>query len=262
MLIDSHSHLHDKKFDHDRTEAISRAVTAGVTRILSLGDNLANSRKAIALAESSPHVIAAAGVHPSDVGCWDDETERELEALLDHPRVGVLGEIGLDYYWDKDPAVHARQKVAFRAQLAMARRRGLSVSIHTRNSVDDVLAILAEEESRGVGGVLHCFNGDYRQARAGVDLGYALGVGGTSTYPNSGDLREVLKRIGVEHLVLETDAPYLPPQQHRGKRNEPAYVALVAAYAGAWLGLSAEAVAERTTANAVKALRLQRFGGA
>lgn len=258
MLFDSHSHLHDRRFDADRPEAIARARAAGVTRILTLGDNIAHSRLAIALAEEAPDtVLAAAGIHPSDAADWNAETERELESLLDHPRIAVLGEIGLDYYWDKTPEVHARQQEAFRAQLRIARRRGLPVSIHTRDSTADVLAILAEPEHAGVGGVLHCFGGTLDQARAAVDLGYCLGVGGTSTYPKSTDLRETLRRIGPDHLMLETDAPYLPPQQHRGKRNEPAYVALIAAYAGAWLGLTPDQVAERTTAATERAFRLR-----
>lgn len=224
--------------------------------ILTLGDTLAASRAAIALARAHRGVMAAAGIHPCNARCWDGEVEAELERLLADPDVVVLGEIGLDYYWDKAPDFIAIQHEAFRAQLRMARRLGFAVSIHARDSNDDVLAILAEEHAEEIGGVLHCFNGSYEQARRGLDLGFHIGVGGTSTFPKAGDLRDVIRKVGVEHLVVETDAPYLAPQAMRGKRNEPAFVAETARALAATLGLAPEELAEKTFENGLRALKI------
>jgi len=255
-LFDTHSHFHDHKFDTDRAEALGRARAAGVQLILSLGDSLAASRAAIQLSQDNPGVLAAAGIHPQNARCWDAETAEQLELLLEDPAVAVLGEIGLDYYWDRSPEFLRQQHEAFRAQLQIAKRRGFAVSIHSRECNDEVLQVLEEENGSEIGGVLHCFNGTYEQARRGIDMGFVLGVGGTSTYPKSGDLRDVLRRVGIAHLVVETDAPYLPPQAYRGKRNEPAFVADTAKALAATLGLDPAEVAERTYQNGLKALRI------
>jgi TatD DNase family protein len=256
-LFDSHCHLHDEKFRHDRDDALARARAEGVEAILTLGDTIRASREAIALAEKESVVLAAAGVHPSAAASWDDDTAAKLEELLAHPRAVVLGEIGLDYYWDKDPEVHRKQRIAFREQLAMARRLGYAVSIHSRESNDDVLEDLRSERGGEIGGVLHCFNGTFDQARAGLDMGFYIGVGGTSTYPKSADLREVLKKIGPQHLLLETDSPYLPPQPRRGRRNEPAYVAMTAATVAEFLDVPLPELAEITWRNTINAFRLE-----
>jgi TatD DNase family protein len=255
-LFDTHSHFHDAKFESDRAESLARAQSAGVELILTLGDSLAASRAAIALARANTGVLAAVGIHPSNARCWDDEVGAELERLLGEPEVVVLGEIGLDFYWDKSPEFLAIQDVAFRAQLRMARRLGYAVSIHSRESNDAVLAVLEEEQGSEIGGVLHCFNGTYEQARRGLDLGFHIGVGGTSTYPKAGEIRDVARKIGIDHLVVETDAPYLPPQPMRGKRNEPAFVADTTRALAATLGLDPDLVAERTFENGMRALKI------
>lgn len=256
-LFDSHCHLHDEKFRADRNEALDRARAAGVTRILTLGDNIRASREAIALAEATPEVYAAAGVHPASARSWDDETREELRRLLQHPKAVVLGEIGLDYYWDKEPDFVKLQRVCFREQLAMARKLGFAVSIHSRESNGDVLDDLAAERGIEIGGVLHCFNGTWEEAKRGLDMGFFIGVGGTSTYPKSADLREVLRRVGLNHIIIETDSPYLPPQPRRGKRNEPAYVAMTAQYLAEFFGVTMEDLAETTTRNALAAFRIK-----
>lgn len=256
-LFDSHCHLHDEKFRADRDEALERARAAGVTRILTLGDNIRASREAIALAEATPEVYAAAGVHPSAARSWDGETRDALRKLLEHPKAVVLGEIGLDYYWDKEPDFVRIQRVCFREQLAMARELGFAVSIHSRESNADVLDDLESERGSEIGGVLHCFNGTYEEARRGLDMGFRIGVGGTSTYPKSAELREVLKRVGLEHIIIETDSPYLPPQPRRGKRNEPAFVAMTAQYLAEFFAVPIEELAEITTRNALTAFRIK-----
>ncbi len=261
MLFDSHCHLHDQKFDADRDEVLTRAHDSGVSAILTLGDTLKASRAAIQLAENEPSVYAAAGIHPCNANCWEDETEDELRQLLNHERVIVLGEIGLDYYWDKDPAVLEKQRQCFRRQLQIARETGYPVSIHCRESTEEVLSILKEEKGEEIGGVLHCFSGSLEQARRGVELGFYLGVGGTSTFKKSHDLREVIKAIGLEHIVIETDSPYLAPQPKRGKRNEPSYVAFVASIISEYLKIPYNEFAELTMANTLKAFKMKEAVG-
>jgi TatD DNase family protein len=255
-LFDSHSHLHDEKFLADREEVIENARQAGVRRILTLGDTIHASRQAIALAEATPEVIAAAGVHPSAARSWDEEIAAELEKLLAHPKVLVLGEIGLDYYWDKDEETHRLQRQAFRDQLTMARRLNLPVSIHARDANGDTLDDVEACGGTDIGGVLHCFNGSYDEARRALDLGLYIGVTGVATYPKAGDLREVLEKVGPGKLLLETDCPYLPPQPKRGRRNEPAYIAMTCELLAKFFNMPAEELAELTYENTLKAFRL------
>jgi TatD DNase family protein len=255
MYFDTHSHFHDDKFLPDFADTLARAHAAGVTRILTLGDSIAASRKAIALASQHPSVHAAAGIHPSNARSWCDETREDLLLLLQQPQVVVLGEIGLDYYWDKSEDFVRQQHCCFREQLQIAKATGFPVSIHSRESNRDVLQALEEEDGASIGGVLHCFNGTYEEARRGLDLGFLIGVGGTATYPKSADLREVLIKVGLDHIVIETDAPYLPPQPMRGKRNEPAFVALTAKHLAALFGIEPNALGERTHQNGLRAFR-------
>ncbi|MCC6547801.1 TatD family hydrolase [Candidatus Sumerlaeota bacterium] len=260
MLFDSHSHLHDKKFNHDRAAAMERAKAAGVCAILALGDTLGRSRDAITLAEHSDMVFAAAGVHPCEAHEWNDESGAALRLLLDHPRVIVLGEIGLDFYWDKKEAALKQQHRAFREQLEIARERRLAVSIHCRESTSAVLDVLEEMHAGDIGGVLHCFSGNDDEARRTLRLGFHIGVGGTSTYPKSQALRDTIRKAGLDNLLIETDAPYLAPQVHRGKRNEPAFVADTASALAATLGVTVGEVAEKTWGNTLKAFRLAERG--
>jgi TatD DNase family protein len=255
-LFDSHCHLHDEKFRGDRQEVLDRAREAGVKRLLTLGDCIRASRSAIELAEAEPEILAAAGVHPSAARSWDDEIAGELEKLLAHPQVAVLGEIGLDYYWEKDDELVRTQRRAFREQLAMARRLGYSVSIHSRDSNADVLEDLEAERGSEIGGVLHSFVGTWEEARRGLDMGFYIGVGGISTYKKMGDLREVVKKVGPDRLLLETDSPYLPPQPRRGRRNEPSYVAMTAEIIAGELDMPVEEFAETAYRNTLRAFRI------
>ncbi len=255
-LFDSHCHFHDKRFNDDRDASFQRAIDSGVTRILTLGDDLEASRKAIEVAEQYEGVVAAAGVHPSNARSWNESSANELEELLAHPKVCVLGEIGLDYYWDKTDEFVEIQHRVFREQLRMAKRLNYPVSIHSRESNADVLTILEEEDGANIGGVLHCFSGSLEEARRGLALGFYLGVGGPVTYKKNDELRELLAEIGTEHLVVETDAPYLSPQPFRGKRNEPAYVATTCQLFAEFLSVAPEQMAEVTYNNALKALRI------
>jgi TatD DNase family protein len=254
--FDSHCHLQNSRFGDGEADALVTAAAAeGVERILNLGTRLADAGEVIALARRHPACLAAIGVHPSDLDDWSPETEEALmELAAASPEVVVWGEIGIDYYW-KD-FEHDLQRRVFRRQLDIARELKLPVSIHCRDAYDDMVADLAASRGGEVGGVAHCFSGTLEHARALTDMGFALGVGGSSTYPKSGELREVLRAVGIDHLVVETDAPFLAPQARRGKRNEPAFVRLTGEALAETLELDAEAVAGATWRNTVRAFRL------
>lgn len=259
MLIDTHAHLDLPHFDDDRDAVVARAVAVGVTRMVTIGIDAASSREAVALAERYPQVYAAVGFHPSSAAELDPSVLAELRHLLAHPRVVAIGEIGLDYYWDDTPReVQAR---AFQAQLDLAVVVGKPVIIHIRSRPDPAhdahgatWAILsawaARHPWRGSGrplGVLHCFSGDARLARQAVGAGFMLGVDGPLTYKNAKGLQAQAATWPAESVVIETDSPYLPPVPHRGQRNEPAYVRLVAERLAEARGMSLDEVARATT---------------
>jgi TatD DNase family protein len=225
-MIDSHCHLDFPHFDQDRDEVLARAAAAGVTAIINPGADLESSRRAAALAERHANVYAAVGVHPHDASTCDDPTLSELRQLASQPRVVAIGEIGLDYYRDLSP--RGQQQAAFEAQLGLAAELNLPVIIHQRESAADVMAALRRWAANGHPGcVLHAFSGDQAMADEAVALGFFIGVGGPLTFTNARRLPEIVAKLPLTRLLVETDAPYLAPHPHRGKRNEPAYLALV-----------------------------------
>ena len=248
-FIDTHAHLYDERYDDDRAEMIARAAEAGVAQIISMGDTMAASAQVIADAERYPTLYAAVGVQPESA-CVLTDTEREqLLAWAKHPKVVAIGEIGLDYYWEKDPKVRAVQRGLFVTQLGIARAAGLPVCIHDREAHGDTLAIL-QAEGRDLAGVLHCYSGSLETARELWKLGYYIGIDGPLTFKNAGKLPAIVREAPQERLLIETDSPYLAPVPKRGKRNEPAYVTFVAAKIAELRGESVEEVAAYTTENA------------
>ena len=225
VFIDTHAHLCDEKFDEDRVEVIARAAEAGVAQIISMGDTMAASAQVVADAEQYPALYAAVGVHPESACVLSDAERAQLLAWANHPKVVAIGEIGLDYYWEKDPQVRAVQREMFVTQLDIARAAGLPVCIHDREAHGDTLAIL-RTEGQGVTGVLHCYSGSLEMARALWKMGYYIGIDGPLTFKNAAKLPDI------------------------GKRNEPAYVAFVAAKIAELREESVEEVAAYTTENA------------
>jgi TatD DNase family protein len=262
-LVDTHCHLDLRQFDGDREGVIERAQVAGVEIIVNPAIDLASCRRVLALADRYAHVYAAVGVHPNDCGDFDDAALAELRLLAQHPKVVAVGEIGLDYYWEKAP--HDQQQRALCAQLELAGELGLPVILHSRNHTGedrscttDLLwtmaqlgpVILKRGDDTGIIGIWHAFSGDFAEAQQAVELGMALGLGGPVTFQNARQLHELAPRLRIDRLVLETDAPYLAPHPHRGQRNEPAYVPLVAGKLAALCGTTAQAIATQTTATA------------
>lgn len=263
LLIDTHCHLDLPQFDADRDAVIERALAAGVTCIVNPGINLASCQRALALADRHPGVYAAIGVHPTDCGDFDAETLAALRQLARRPKVVAIGEIGLDYYWEK--VAHDRQRAALRSQLELAARLGLPVILHSRDGAGragachaDLLCEIAQmgpdiRKARGADaiiGVWHAFSGDLAEAQEALRLGLALGLGGTITFQNARRLHALVPQLPLTRLLLETDAPYLAPHPHRGRRNEPAYVPLIASHMARLLGVTLDAAALATTATA------------
>jgi len=249
MLIDTHCHFNHARFADDMPEAIERARQVGVTQMIVVGADREGSEQAVVIAEEiGDGVFATIGVHPHDAKDWDAATEARFRTLADHPKVVAIGEIGLDYHYDFSP--REAQFEAFRAQMRLARDTGLPVVIHCREAYADTLQLLGEEGADETGGVMHCWAGTVEEANQTVALGLALGFGGTLTFKNAEEVRQAAQTVPLETLLIETDAPYLAPMPHRGKRNEPAYVRLIAERLAELRGMTLEEIAVLTTGNA------------
>ncbi|HEY8425367.1 MAG TPA: TatD family hydrolase [Limnochordales bacterium] len=260
-LVDTHVHLDDARFDEDREAVLRRAGERGVRAVLSCSTDLDSARRTVALArrfatgDGMPAVAVAVGIHPHEAGrAGAPEAALEaLERLAAEPEVRAIGEIGLDFHYDFSP--RDVQQEIFERQLDLAQRLGKPVSVHAREAESTVLAIIRRYPR--VRGVLHAFAGDREQAEQALALGWYLGVGGMLTFRNADAIRAVIGAVPLERLVLETDAPYLAPVPHRGQRNEPAHVALVAESLARLRGLPVEAVAQATTQAAVELFGLE-----
>jgi TatD DNase family protein len=254
-LIDTHAHLDFGKFDGDRPDVIERARAAGVAAIVNVGTDLASSRRAVALAEEYDCIYAAVGMHPHDAKKLDGATLAEMRDLSRNAKVVAIGEIGLDFYRDLSP--RDVQRRAFQAQLAWAAKLGKPVVIHDRDAHDEIMEVLTGWAARmgdtplaGRLGVLHTFSGDLAMAKQAIDQGFYISVSGPVTYRNARQLPDIVRALPLNRLLVETDCPFLAPHPHRGKRNEPAYVQLVAERIAEIRGLDLEDLAEATTENA------------
>jgi TatD DNase family protein len=250
MFVDTHCHLDWNAFDVDRDEVIKRAIDGGVTRLLTIGVDVPSSRRAIELAEQYGEVYAAVGVHPNDCAEFDTATLTEVRSLAQHPRVIAIGEIGLDYYWHKvDPGVQAR---AFQTQLELAAELGKPVIVHSRDAAEDTIGLLenfTHHAPRSIG-TLHSYFDDLVIMQRAFAIGFYCGITGPITFKKSDREREIIRQVPLDRLLIETDAPFLTPVPHRGRRNEPAYVRYVAETIARVQGLTVEAVAQQTTQNA------------
>lgn len=226
MLIDSHVHLDDSRYDVDRPDIFARAADAGIEAFVTIGCDLSTSRAAVQLAQTHSNVYATIGVHPHESKHIEDSWYPELRQLAQQPKVVAYGEIGLDYHYDHSPREVQRQR--FREQIREARALKLPVVIHTREAQEDTITILREENAREIGGVFHCFSGDAWLAKDALDLGFYLSFSGVITFKNATMLREIVQTVPLDRILVETDCPYLAPIPFRGKRNEPAYVTHVA----------------------------------
>jgi TatD DNase family protein len=247
MLIDSHCHIDDTRFDADREVMMTRARAEGIEHFVTIGCDLETSRAAVALAEGHPFVSATVGVHPHEVKLIQEPWYDQLRLLARSVRVVAYGEIGLDYHYDHSP--RDVQRIRFREQIQLARELKLPIVIHTREAQEDTIMILKEEKASELGGVFHCFSGDAWLAKDALDLGFYLSFSGVITFQNAVMLREIVKTVPLDRILVETDSPYLTPAPYRGKRNEPAYVRQVAEKIAEIHGVGVEKVGEVTSEN-------------
>ena len=254
MFIDTHVHLNADQYDEDLNEVIDRALENNVTKMIVIGFDRKTIQRAMELAEKYEFIYAVVGWHPVDAIDCTEEDLKWIEELAAYKKVVAIGETGLDYHWDKSPK-EVQQEV-FRKQIRLAKKVKLPIIIHNRDATEDVLRILKEEDAKEVGGVMHCFGGSVETARESIAMNFMISLGGPVTFKNAKKPKEVAEAIGLEHLLIETDAPYLAPHPYRGKRNEPSYVPLVAEEIARLKNISVEEVAEATTRNAEQFFKL------
>lgn len=249
MLFDSHAHLNDERFDEDREELINSLKAKGVDLVLNPGACIETSKSSVELANKYDFIYAAVGVHPHDVGeMTEDDIETLRKLALENEKVKAIGEIGLDYYYDNSP--REIQKKWFKRQIELANELKLPIIIHDRDAHGDTFEIIKNTKNPEIGCVLHCYSGNVELAKEYVKMGCYISIPGTVTFKNNKKTREVAKEIPLEYLLIETDSPYMAPEPHRGKRNDPSLVQFVADKIAQEKGISYEQVCETTKENA------------
>lgn len=250
MLIDSHAHLDDDRFDKDRDKVIRDLKNQGIELVINPGADVASSVKAVSLANKHENIYAAVGVHPHDAKDMDDTTLQLLSSLANNEKVIAIGEIGLDYHYDNSP--RDIQRKWFIEQIRLAKQLKLPIIIHEREASQDMYNILKQEADENLTGVLHCYSGSLEMAREYLKMGFYLSFAGPVTFKNSRVSKEVAQSIPLDRILVETDSPYLAPEPKRGKRNEPLNVRYVAAMIAELRGISFEEIATATTKNVKK----------
>ena len=261
MIFDTHAHYDDRKFNSDRDELLQSLKANGIGRVVNIGADIDSTRRSIALAKQYDFVYAAAGVHPSDVDCLDERSFQWLtwaveESVEEKGKIVAVGEIGLDYYWEKDQERRNRQKYWFERQMELARSTGLPVVIHSREAAKDTWDMMQALKCEDIGGVVHCYSYSKEMARNYLDKGFYLGIGGVVTYKNARVLKEVVEYAPIDRIVLETDCPYLTPEPNRGKRNNSLYLPHVVETIAQLKKLDRETVEAVTWDNGVKMYRM------
>lgn len=249
-LIDSHAHLDGSQFDVDRDELIEKLSDAGIEYVINPGADMNSSRKIAELVKEHSIVYGAVGVHPHDAVDMVDEDIEELRELARGEKIVAIGEIGLDYYYEHSP--REVQKQRFREQIRLAKQLNLPIIVHEREAAQDVFDIISSEADGNLRGVIHCYSGSAEMAREYIKLGFYISFAGPVTFKNAKKPKEVAAEIPLEHLLLETDSPYMAPVPYRGKRNDPSYVRYIAETIAELKGLSYEQVVEQTNANTKK----------
>lgn len=256
MFIDSHAHINDEAFDSDRKDVIEKSLLAGVKNIVEIACEEPEWQQAVNLCAKYPQVFCAVcGIHPIYASARTEEQIKKLKEFLKNPIFRAVGEIGLDYAWLNSSTEQEQQNV-FEEMLALAKETDKKVVLHCRKTnepndfkaYEDLFAIIKNHDAQG--GIFHCFSARYEDAKRALDRGFLLGLNGVISYKKNNDLREVIKKIGIEHFVLETDCPYLPPQTKRGQRNSPQNIPEIAEFLAGLLNISLETCAEITTQNA------------
>jgi TatD DNase family protein len=256
LLTDTHCHLDFNDYDKDRDQVLERAWATGVDRILNPGVDIFSSQKAVRLASTEPRIFTAVGIHPNSSRSWNHQSLESLEMIASNPKVVAIGEIGLDYYRDRAPKEH--QQFVFTSQLELAKQLKLPVIVHTRNAsledrscIKDTIEILSGWKTElTFPGVIHSYSGNISEAEKLISHSFLIGITGPVTFKKAVELQDVVRAIPLDQLLIETDGPFLSPQPHRGKRNEPAYVRFIAEKIGELQGKSLDEVSAKTSNNA------------
>ena len=250
MIFDTHAHYDDDAFDEDRDALLAGMQEAGVESIVNIGASMASSKRSLELAKKYPFIYAAVGVHPDEVGELTEEKLQQLKEWSMHEKVKAIGEIGLDYYWDKEG--HDLQKHWFMRQMELAHERKLPMIVHSREAAKDTLDMVAAAKPLNLSGIIHCYSYSVEQAREYLNMGYYLGIGGVLTFKNAKKLKEVAEYAPLSQIVLETDCPYLAPVPFRGKRNDSSKLRYVAEELAAIKQMAVEEVIRITNENGKK----------
>ena len=250
MIFDSHAHYDDAQFDDDRMDVLSHLKDAGVAKVVNISNGWDDLLKTLELIKQVPFLYGTVGIHPCKVSELNDERMEQMRDFCSGDKIVAVGEIGLDYYWMSDPK--EVQKEWFIRQLRLAKEVNLPVVIHSRDASQDTFDIMKAEHAGTTGGVIHCYSGSVEMAREYVKMGYFLGIGGVVTFKNSKTLKKVAAEIPLEHIVIETDCPYLAPTPYRGKRNSSAYLPMVVEEIARLRGISTEEVERVTYENAMR----------
>lgn len=252
MIFETHAHYDDKKFDKDRKKLIESMPSKGIGRIINVGSSIETTKTTIEIAKEYDYVYVAVGVHPSDVDCLNEETFAWLKEQTKWEKTVAIGEIGLDYYWDKEPEIQKNQRYWFKRQMELARETGLPVIIHSRDAAADTYDLMKEIHADEIPGVIHCYSYSPEMAKEFVKMGYYIGVGGVVTFKNGKKLKETVKEIPIEKILLETDCPYMAPEPNRGTRNDSGNIPYVVEEIARIKGLSTDEVEKITWDNAMK----------
>lgn len=250
MIFETHAHYDDERFTEDRDHVLSVMPENGIKRIINVGASIETTKTTLALAEQYDFVYAAVGVHPSDISGLNEETFAWLGEQTKWKKTVAVGEIGLDYYWDKEEEVQAKQRYWFAKQLELAREASLPVIIHSREAAADTMEVMKQQNAKEIPGVIHCYSYSKEMAFEFIKMGYYIGVGGVVTFKNAKKLKETVAEIPLERILLETDCPYMAPEPHRGERNDSSYLPFVVQKIAELKGITPEQVERVTEQNA------------
>lgn len=256
MIFETHAHYDDERFENDRDELVSSLPFNGIDKVINVGASIESTKTTLELAHKYDFVYAAVGVHPSDIDGLNEETFNWLYEVTKDKKTVAIGEIGLDYYWEKDSEVQKLQRYWFKRQMELAKRVDLPVIIHSRDAAVDTMDLMKEADMQGIRGVIHCYSYSKEMAAEFVKMGYYIGVGGVVTFKNSKKLKETVEAIPLERILLETDCPYMAPEPHRGKRNDSTYIPYMVAEIARLKNISEDEVKKVTYENAERLFRL------
>ena len=255
MICETHAHYDAEQFDSGREALLASLPDCGIKRVVNIGASIASTRNSIELAEKYDYIYAAVGVHPSEIAELNEERFAWLRELTKLEKVVAVGEIGLDYYWDKEPKVQELQRYWFKRQIELAREAGLPIVVHSRDAAEDTMRVMKEVHAEEIPGVIHCYSYSPEMALEFVKMGYYIGVAGVVTFKNAKKLKETVEKIPLERILLETDCPYMAPEPNRGKRNDSTNIPYIVAKIAELKQVTPEEVEQITWQNALEFYR-------